>query len=139
MPGVTAALGAAAELSLSLTRRGLSRNVAFVTPRIGEEQSASDWAAVALAADTAALYMGVGEAQAISATLIRRGKPAATPVAIVESASLPDSRVVYGTLGTLPALAATVTTGPALILLGEVLRERVPLLVREVAAQAQAA
>jgi uroporphyrin-III C-methyltransferase len=139
VPGITAALGAAADLSLSLTRRGLSRNVALVTPRIGEDESATDWAAVALAADTAALYMGVGEAEAIAATLIRRGKPAATPVAIVESASLPDSRVVYGTLRTLPELAATVAAGPALILLGEVLRERVPALVRQVEAQARVA
>jgi len=139
VPGITAALGAAADLSLSLTRRGLSRNVAFVTPRIGEDESATDWAAVALAADTAALYMGVGEAEAISATLIRRGKPAATPVAIVESASLADSRVVYGTLDTLAELAATVTAGPALILLGEVLRERVPALVRDFEAQARVA
>jgi uroporphyrin-III C-methyltransferase len=125
VPGVTAALGAAAEMSLSLTRRGLSRNVAFVTPRIGEDESASDWAAVAVAADTAALYMGVGEAEAIAATLIRRGKPAHTPVAIVESASLPEARVTYGTLASLPSLARGVAAGPALILLGEVLRERV--------------
>ena len=139
VPGVTAAFGAAADLALSLTRRGLSRSVAFVTPRVGEDESASDWAAVAVAADTAALYMGVGEAEAIAATLIRRGRPAATPVAIVESASLPDSRVAYGTLGELPELAATVTAGPALILLGEVLRERVEALERDAAAEARVA
>src|SRR5512139_1329964 len=43
VPGITAALAASAELGVSLTRRGVSRNVAFVTPRIGEAESASDW------------------------------------------------------------------------------------------------
>jgi uroporphyrin-III C-methyltransferase len=129
VPGVTAALGAAAELSLSLTRRGLARNVAFVTPRIGETETASDWAAVVLAADTAALYMSAGEAEAIASTLIARGKPAHMPVAIIENASLPGMRVAYATLDRLPALARTVAGGPALILVGEVLAERVAALI----------
>lgn len=127
VPGITAALGAAAELGVSLTRRGRSRNVAFVTPRIGAAESASDWAAAALAADTAALYMGVGEAGPIADTLVARGKSPDTPVAIVENATLPDARVSYGVLADLAALAGRVGAGPALILLGEVLAERVAL------------
>ncbi len=127
VPGITAALGAAAELGVSLTRRGRSRNVAFVTPRIGAAESASDWAAAALAADTAALYMGVGEAGPIADTLVARGKSPDTPVAIVENATLPDARISYGVLADLAALAGRVGAGPALILLGEVLAERVAL------------
>jgi uroporphyrin-III C-methyltransferase len=38
VPGVTAALGASAELGISLTRRGVSRSVVFATPRIGKDQ-----------------------------------------------------------------------------------------------------
>ncbi len=38
VPGITAALAASASLGLSLTRRGLSRHVAFVTPRSGAGQ-----------------------------------------------------------------------------------------------------
>ena len=57
VPGVTAAFAASAELGMSLSGRGVSRNVMFVTPRVGEGEDACDWAASVLAADTAALYM----------------------------------------------------------------------------------
>ena len=124
VPGITAALAASAQIGVSLTRRGLARNVAFVTPRVGETEHASDWAASALAADTAAIYMGAGEAAMISTTLIARGRDAATPVALVESASLVRASVRYGTLGALPELAALSGPGPVVILLGEVLREK---------------
>jgi uroporphyrin-III C-methyltransferase len=124
VPGVTAALAASAELGVSLTRRGLSRNVVLVTPRAGETESESDWVASVLAADTAAIYMGAGQAEAVAAALIARGRAADTPVALVESASLSRSRVTFGTLATLPRLAAGADGGPGVILLGEVLRDR---------------
>ena len=124
VPGITAALAASAQVGVSLTRRGLSRNVAFVTPRVGQTEHASDWAASAIAADTAAIYMGVGQAAMISATLIARGLPAATPAAILENVSLPGASVRYGTLAGLADLAAAAGSGPAVILLGEVLREK---------------
>ena len=123
VPGVTAALAAAAESGVSLTRRGLSRSVAFVTPRRGAGERPNDWVKVALAADTAAIYMGAGEAEAIARQLIAAGKPSTTPVAIVEHATLPEARWVFGTLAALPEVAAQTSGGPALILLGEVYRE----------------
>lgn len=123
VPGITAALAASAELGVSLTWRGRSRSVVFVTPRVGEGERESGWAKSVLQADTAAIYMGAGESGAIAATLIAAGKPAATPVAIVESASLPEARRRYGTLGNLEAVAGGSAGGPALILLGEVYRE----------------
>src|SRR6266540_1124415 len=120
VPGVTAALAASAELQVSLTRRGAARSVAFVTPRVGAGERASSWVQALLAADTAAIYMGAGEAAQIAAALIAAGKPGATPVAIVENASLSDAKMVCGTLERLPALAQAMSGGPALILLGEV-------------------
>lgn len=124
VPGITAALAASAEIGVSLTRRGLSRNIAFVTPRIGEMERESDWVAAAVHADTAAIYMGAGEAERMTATLIERGRDANTPVALVENASLPNVRVSYATLRELPSLAARSGNGPAVILLGEVLQEK---------------
>jgi uroporphyrin-III C-methyltransferase len=118
VPGVTAALAAAAELSVSLTRRGLSRSVAFLTTRAAPGEPRNDWVGTALAADTVAIYMGAGEAQAIARDLIAAGKPRATPVAVIENASLPDSQVRSGTLETLAAIARP--GSPSLILLGEV-------------------
>jgi uroporphyrin-III C-methyltransferase len=119
VPGVTAALAASADLKVSLTRRGQARTVAFVTPRVGAGEKDSSWVAAVLAADTAAIYMGAGDAEAIAAALIRAGKPAHTPVVLIENASLPDSAAVPGTLGDLPRLA-TPGDGPTMILVGEV-------------------
>jgi uroporphyrin-III C-methyltransferase len=123
VPGVTAALSASAELRISLTKRGAARSVTFVTPRVGQGERPSGWVEAVLAADTAAIYMGAGEAQAISEALIAAGKPAATPVAVVENASLPDSRARFGFLRNLLELAPATLAGPTLILLGEVYAE----------------
>src|SRR5207248_3380320 len=119
------ALAASAQLGVSLTRRGVARTITFVTPRIGDDETATDWAAAVLAADTAALYMGSGQADAIARTLIAEGLSAATPVVVVRDASLPHSQTRAGTLRELPALCAiddAETPGPAVILLGETLR-----------------
>jgi len=124
VPGITAALAASAQIGVSLTRRGLSRNVAFVTPRVGETEHASDWVAGALAADSVAIYMGAGQADAISTALMARGRAPGTPIALVESVSLENAASRYGTLAELPALAAETGKGPVVILLGEVLREK---------------
>jgi uroporphyrin-III C-methyltransferase len=45
VPGVTAATAVGAELGVSLTRRGLARSVALVTPRTGAGERENDWAA----------------------------------------------------------------------------------------------
>jgi uroporphyrin-III C-methyltransferase len=123
VPGVTAALAAAAELKVSLTRRGAARSVAFLTPRVGDGEGSSDWVRAALAADSVALYMGAVEAAAIRDALLAAGKPARTPVVIAESVSLSGAHSVAGTLADLPALAAQRGHGPAVVLLGEVLRD----------------
>ena len=122
VPGVTAATAAAAELGVSLTRRGLSRHVVFATPRAAEGERGNDWAASVLAADTAVLYMGAGLAEPIRAELMARGKPADTPVALVENASLPERRLLFGILAELPALARQTGNGPTIVIFGEVLK-----------------
>ena len=59
----------------------------------------------------------------ITAALIAAGKPPTTPIAIVESASLTDSRTVFATLALLPRLASQFS-GPAVILIGPQYRAR---------------
>jgi len=122
VPGITAALAAAAQTGISLTERGVARSVAFVTPRVGEGAAASSWLDAARAADTVAIYMGARDASTIVEALTRAGKPAGTPVLVVENASRGDSRSLAGTLAELPALAAQLNGGAVMILLGEVLR-----------------
>jgi len=123
VPGVTAALAAAAELGISLTQRGVARSVAFVTPRIAEGEPPSDWAQSMAAADAGAIYMGSGQAEQIAAALIAAGKPPTTPIAIVESASLAESHRIFATLASLPRFASQFS-GPAVILLGQQFRAR---------------
>jgi siroheme synthase len=76
----------------------------------------------ARAADTVAIYMGAGEAAAIAAALLEAGKPASTPAIVVENASL-EAAIAAGTLAQLPELAARCGDGPAVVMVGEALRE----------------
>lgn len=123
VPGVTAALAAAADLGISLTRRGLSRSVTFATPRVGAGEEATDWTAGVSHGGTAVLYMGVGQAPEIAAALLARGLSPHTPVSVVESASLPGSRSFHFPLSELNRAAENGVEGPAVILLGEVFRQ----------------
>jgi len=133
VPGITAALASSAALGVSLTRRGVSRSVVFVTPRVGPGEQPSDWIGSILRADTAVVYMGVGEARAIAEALIARGLAPDTPVAVVGDASLPAEALRLGRLRDLAALAEGVS-GPATIVIGEVLRERAAHAARQAAA-----
>ena len=123
VPGITAALAAAATLKISLTRRGVARTVAFLTPRVGRDESASEWLPVAIEADSAVLYMAAGASQDIAASLIAAGKPASTPVALVESATLPEERRLFTTLGELGRTDLPRAEGPVLVCVGEVFRD----------------
>ncbi|HZQ72591.1 MAG TPA: uroporphyrinogen-III C-methyltransferase [Burkholderiales bacterium] len=122
VPGVTAASAAGAELGISLTRRGVARKVAFVTPRAGAGEPTNEWASSVAAADTAVIYMGAGLAETIARELARLGVRADTPLALVENASLPGSRILTGTLEHLARLAGSLGSGPAVVVLGEVVR-----------------
>jgi uroporphyrin-III C-methyltransferase len=76
VPGITAAFAASAELGISLTQRGVSRSVAFVTPRVGDSEGTADWARSVCSSDSAVLYMAAGQAQQVAAELISTAYPA---------------------------------------------------------------
>ena len=122
VPGITAALAASAQLGVSLTRRGVARTLTLATPRIGEEESETEWADSVVAADSAVLYMAGQQASLMAATLIAKGKSAATPVAIVENASLPEERHFFTTLAKLQRGEGPSLSGPAVLCVGEVFR-----------------
>ena len=121
VPGVTAAQAASADLGVSLTRRGISRSVAFATPRVGRDEQPSAWAASLAHADTGVLYMAAHEARAVAIALLAAGRPPELPVAIVESASL-DSLRSFTTLGELAREGLNAGRGPTIMLFGEVFR-----------------
>ena len=120
VPGVTAALAASAQVGVSLTQRGRSRTVTFLTPRTGAGEPPNDWAASAATADTIVVYMGAGQAAAIAQDLLRHGVPADRPLVVVENASLTPSRSYQLTLAELPHLQDFDLQGPVIIMLGDV-------------------
>lgn len=126
-PGVTAASAAAADLGVSLTLRGMARRLTFVTAhvRAGQEPDL-DWRALADPQATLAIYMGKAAASDVSAGLMAAGLPGDTPVALAESASLPEGRNIMTRLDLLPLAAqAGLGDGPALILVGAALKPEV--------------
>ncbi len=122
VPGVTAASACAADLGVSLTMRGVSRSVVFVTPTIGRHESAtqSEWLKASLAADTAVLYMAGAQSKEIAAALIAGGKSAQTPLCVVENASRQGVKL-RTTLGDLAISGLPTLTGPVTLLLGDAL------------------
>ncbi|HEY6822420.1 MAG TPA: uroporphyrinogen-III C-methyltransferase [Burkholderiales bacterium] len=121
VPGVTAALAASADLGISLTQRGIARSVVFATPRAAKDAAPSRWARAVAAADTAVLYMAVRDAEQVMQELLRHGLSPRKPIAIVENASSRERKLWIGTLAQLAGLAARCGSGPALVVVGEVL------------------
>jgi uroporphyrin-III C-methyltransferase len=124
-PGVTAVSAAAADLGLSLTLRGTARRLTLVTAHIRAGESLYlDWNSIADPQATLAIYMGKAAAREVATKLMAAGLSANTAVAIVENASLPEARQLVTRLDLLPLAAKTALgRGPALILVGEAVRE----------------
>ena len=119
VPGVTAAMAASAELGISLTRRGVSRSVTLATPRIGRGEQPNQWLRAVAGADTGVIYMGAGEAEAISENLLSEGMAPLTPVMVMGQVSLSGSWRIRTTLAELPD-AKFPGEGPVLLMIGQV-------------------
>jgi uroporphyrin-III C-methyltransferase / precorrin-2 dehydrogenase / sirohydrochlorin ferrochelatase len=120
VPGITAALGAAASAGVPLTHRALARSVTFVTGH-DHEGAPGDWRFFANPEHTVVFYMGVAQLPRIVERLRAAGATAAHPVAIIERATLPEERVLRGTLADIVTLArAQQLESPALLICGAV-------------------
>jgi uroporphyrinogen III methyltransferase/synthase len=121
VPGVTAALAAAATAEIPLTHRSAASAVAFIT---GHENPTKpgpglDWPALARFPGTLVVYMGMARLDLIANVLIENGKPADTPAAVVALAGTGDQRRVTGRLdGLAEAVRADGLTAPAVIVIG---------------------
>jgi uroporphyrinogen III methyltransferase / synthase len=129
VPGVTAALAAAAFAGMPLTHRLHASAVAFVTGHENphKTQTALDWAALARFPGTLVVYMGVKRLPQTVAALLEHGKPPETPAAAVRWASTGRQQTVEAPLRDLPAAVRDAgLTAPALVFIGPVvaLRER---------------
>jgi uroporphyrin-III C-methyltransferase / precorrin-2 dehydrogenase / sirohydrochlorin ferrochelatase len=120
VPGITAALGAAAAARLPLTHRRLAQSVTFVTGH-ASDGALPDWRFFANPGHTVVFYMGVAQLSGIVARLRAAGALAEHPVAVIERATLAGQRVLRGTLADICALAgAQQVQPPALLVVGAV-------------------
>jgi uroporphyrin-III C-methyltransferase/precorrin-2 dehydrogenase/sirohydrochlorin ferrochelatase len=120
VPGITAALGAAASASIPLTHRRLAQSVTFAAGHALDDETL-DWRSLGLPHHTVVFYMGVAQMPRIVARLTEAGASPDHPAALIERGSMADQRVIRGTLGTIVELARTHDVQPpALLIVGEV-------------------
>ncbi len=121
IPGITAAMGAAAGLAFPLTHRDHAHSCVFVTGHLQHDQLTLNWTALAQPRQTVVIYMGLTGVQTIATSLQAAGLPAQTPVAIVRSATCPDQETHVTTLEALPeTVRERGVTPPALLVIGTV-------------------
>jgi len=129
VPGITAALAGAASIQQSLTLRGVSRSVAFITLAQGAENLTPGQPISNPSADTLVYYMGRKDAARIAQQLIEQSpnQNSNTPVQILEAVSTPRERLWTSTLEELAVGKADQwfdISSPALIMIGEALRDK---------------
>lgn len=119
VPGVTAALAAAATTRLPITERGKRRALTILTGQTKDGPAEYDWRALATGGQTLAVYMGVRAGPAIARNLVAAGLDPATPVTIVENASLASQKTATGRLDHLSDLLLRAgIRGPAILFIG---------------------
>jgi len=122
VPGITAALGAAATAQIPLTLRDVSQSVTFAPGHVAVADTL-DWPALARSGHTVVFYMAMAQLAGLTQRLQKAGAPADRPVALIAQATLPTQRVVHGTLADIAEIARTGEFGaPALLFVGEVTR-----------------
>ena len=115
IPGVTSAIGAPTSLGLPVTHRAVATSVTIVTghedPTKAESQVHWDYTA-----DTLIILMGIGNIKENTSEIMKY-RSADTPVCAVESGTLPDENVVFGTLGD---ISDKEINTPAILIIGDV-------------------
>ena len=120
IPGVSAALGCAAEAMLPLTHRDHSSAVSFVAGQC-KGLADQDWSGLAGQGRTLVIYMGVATANDIADKLMADGVAPDMPVAVLERGTLVGSRAIRTLLADLgPMVERERVQSPAIIVVGEV-------------------
>jgi uroporphyrin-III C-methyltransferase/precorrin-2 dehydrogenase/sirohydrochlorin ferrochelatase len=125
VPGITAASGCAAYGGIPLTHRDYAQSVRFITGHLKNNTSDLPWADLVAPAQTLVFYMGLIGLPIICAELIRHGRAADTPAALIQQGTTVNQRVFTGTLADLPRLVAEHEVhAPTLVIVGEVVQLR---------------
>ena len=119
VPGVSAALAAAADTATPVTLRGVSSGLIMATAHGADDSDLRHWAALAQSGLTLALYMGKSIASQVAGRLVAHGASPTTPVGIVVNAGRPEVTTYSGNLRSLIEGQVTFIDGPAIIFVGE--------------------
>jgi uroporphyrin-III C-methyltransferase len=122
VPGVTAALAAAAVAQTPLTRRGVTRSVRILTATVGTTQPHNDWDAALDPSETMVFYMAGKQLQEIGLQLLFAGFSAKTPTLIVRGASWSNQGFVRLTLEDLPEYVLDNSDAPTILMVGLALK-----------------
>jgi uroporphyrin-III C-methyltransferase len=127
VPGVTSAIAAPAYAGIPVTHRGVTQDFSVVSAHLDPSHPGAtvDWAALAETTGTLVLMMAVAHLDAVAAELIKHGRSAGTPVAVISDATLPAQQVLTSTLGRVAADSASAgVRPPAVVVIGDVVRLR---------------
>jgi uroporphyrin-III C-methyltransferase/precorrin-2 dehydrogenase/sirohydrochlorin ferrochelatase len=119
VPGVTAALAAAADMATPVTLRKVSTGVVFATAHGADDEELDHWTALAGSGLTLALYMGGTIAAETAGRLLGRGMNPSLPIGIVVNAGRKDRSIYRGSLGALASGETRLADGAAIIFVGE--------------------
>jgi uroporphyrin-III C-methyltransferase/precorrin-2 dehydrogenase/sirohydrochlorin ferrochelatase len=126
VPGITAALGGAAQFEVPLTYRHEALRLTFLTAHKAKDAETVDWGALTDEKMTVVVYMGMTAAPTIREGLLAAGRSPQTPVGVFARVTRPDAQAVVGTLDDLPALVAQIESGPAILVIGDVVAHSAP-------------
>jgi uroporphyrin-III C-methyltransferase len=115
IPGVTAGIGAPAALGIPVTHRAHAHGVTLITGHGGSV----NWEALARSGTTLVIYMGLRRLEAIKQRLLAAGMPPDLPACLIENGTLEAQKARVSTLA---GLSAQGFRGPAVIVVGEVVR-----------------
>ncbi len=121
IPGISSAVAAPAYAGIPVTDRRHASSVAFVTDHRHPDDSDVDWAGLATSVDTLVILMGMHQLPAIVSTLVRHGRGAETPSAVIQWGTTERQETVTAPLRRLPEAVAAARLGPpAIIVIGSV-------------------
>ena len=119
VPGISAAMAAAADTATPVTLRKVSPGVLFATAHGAQSEELDHWAALASSGVTLGLYMGKSIAAGTAGKLIGRGMNPSLPIGIVVNAGRRERSLYRGSLGDLATGDLAMEDGPAIIFVGE--------------------
>jgi len=126
VPGITAGLGAAAQFEAPLTYRKESLRITFLTAHKAEDAGKVDWSVLTDNKMTIVVYMGMTAAPSVREGLLAAGRSPQTPVGVFARVTRPDAQAAVGRLGDLPAVVEQIGSGPAILIVGDVVAHSAP-------------